>query len=591
MRASGLICSLPLLVGLSWCSSCSDIVTAEHLRQPRRKSAAEIGPFQPPFREVADEVRLRFHHFSGATGRYYLPEIMGAGVALFDYDNDGDLDVYLLQGRLLDADQRLSDALVRPSPGWESGNRLFRNELVPGGKLRFTDVTHAAGADHRGYAMGVAVGDYDNDGYLDLYVTNFGSNVLLRNKGDGTFADVTRQAGVDDTRWSTSAAFVDYDRDGRLDLFVVNYLSLTILENKRCYTPTDERDYCGPQNFRPALDRLFRNLGKGTFTDVTQMAGIGAAVGPGLGVVCADFNGDGWSDIYVANDGTANHLWLNRRDGTFEEAALPAGVAYNADGRAQGSMGATAGDFDNDGDEDLFVTNLPQQGSILYRNNGQGIFEDATAASRVLHPTLPFTGFGTEWFDYDNDGLLDVFMANGAVHRLGSQRGRPYPFEERNQLFHNEGSAVFKETTAAAGAALQMAEVSRGAAFGDIDNDGDMDIVVTNNNGPARLLLNDVGNRRHWLAVRLRATRSNRHGIGARVGILRKGKPPLWRRCHTDGSYLSASDVRVHFGLGEDPEVQAIVVQWPDGSKETWDRVPIDTLLTLRQGGGRPIAR
>ncbi len=541
------------------------------------------------FREVAEEVGLKFHHFTGATGEYFMPEIMGAGVALFDYDNDGDLDVYLVQGTMLDPAKHMSQALFPQPAGWKPGNRLFRNELSETGKLRFTDVTEQAGVGHIGYGMGVAVGDYDNDGYQDLYVTNFGHNVLYHNNGDGTFTDVTREAGVDDVRWSTGAAWLDYDRDGYLDLFVANYLDFTIKGNKRCYAATGEPDYCRPAMYRPVPARLFRNLGNGRFDDVTEEAGIGSALGPGLGVVCADFDGDGWMDIYVANDGAASHLWLNQGNGTFKEVGLASGTAYNAEGLPQAGMGVAAGDFDNDGDEDIVKTNLTREGCNLYRNDGKGSFYDATAEVGLLQATFPYTGFGTQWFDYDNDGWLDLFIANGAVTIMESLRGSRYPFNQINQLFHNEGEGKrFRETTGIAGPAFKLSEVSRGAAFGDIDNDGDIDIVVTNNNGPVRLLLNETNswNRFHWLQVRLEAAKGNRYGIGARIEVRKRGRK-LVRRVHTDSSYLSANDVRAHFGLGENPDVEAVAVYWPDGQREAWDKIQVDRIVTLRQGTGR----
>ncbi|HZS07455.1 MAG TPA: CRTAC1 family protein [Blastocatellia bacterium] len=547
---------------------------------------------QPPlFREAAAETGLNFHHFTGATGEYFLPEIMGAGVALFDYDGDGDLDVYLIQGAMLDERKKLTEAKFPPPAGWKPGNRLFRNELIPSGKLRFTDVTEKSGLGHVGYGMGVATGDYDNDGDVDLYVTCFGSNVLYRNNGDGTFTDVTREAGVDDPRWSTSAAFIDYDRDGDLDLFVCNYTDFTTGGNKRCFTPAGEPDYCAPAAYHPVPARLFRNDGNGRFTDVAGASHIGSAFGPGLGVTCADFNGDGLIDIYVANDGAANLLWINKGNGTFEENGLIAGAAYSADGVARAGMGVTAGDFDNDGDEDLLVTNLTRQGNTLYRNDGKGIFYDASMEFDLAQPSFLSTGFGVAWFDYDNDGWLDLFAANGAVTLLPALRGQPYPFHQKNQLFHNEAGKSFREVSVAAGPALQLSEVSRAAAFGDIDNDGDIDIVVTNNNGPARLLLNQAAQRNHWLQVKLWGVKDNRDGIGARVGVIRKGQPTLWRRVHTDGSYLSASDARVHFGLGADPKIDGVAVQWPNGAKETWVDVKADSFVTLRQGAGKPVAK
>jgi len=545
----------------------------------------------PLFREAAEEVGLKFHHFTGTMGQYFMPEIMGAGVALFDYDNDGDLDVYLVQGTMLDPSEDPRKAKFPPPPGWKPGNRLFRNLLSETGKLEFVDVTEKAGVGHVGYGMGVAVGDYDNDGFQDLYVTNFGHNVLYHNNGDGTFTDVTVQAGVDDPRWSTSAAWVDYDRDGRLDLFVANYLDFTVKGNKQCYASTGERDYCTPKMYQPVPARLFHNRGDGTFEDVTESAGIGAAIGPGLGVVCADFNSDGWPDIYVANDGAAAHLWINQRNGTFKEQGLLSGTAYNAEGAPQAGMGVAAGDFDNDGDEDIFKTNLTNEGGNLYINDGRANFYDASAEFGLLQPTVPYTGFGTEWFDYDNDGYLDLFIANGAVNRIESLRGSPYPFHQNNQLFRNEGDGKkFREITGVAGPALALSEVSRGAAFGDVNNDGAIDVVVANNNGPARLLLNQTRslNHNHWLAVRLEAANGNRFAIGAKVEVRLRGRK-LLRRAHTDGSYLSANDVRVHFGLGERAKIERLTVFWPDGRGEEWDRVDADRMVTIRQGTGRSL--
>jgi len=545
----------------------------------------------PLFREAAEEVGLKFHHFTGIMGQYFMPEIMGAGVALFDYDNDGDLDVYLVQGTMLDPTEDPRKAKFPPPPGWQPGNRLFRNLLSETGRLEFADVTEKAGVGHVGYGMGVAVGDYDNDGFQDLYVTNFGHNVLYHNNGDGTFTDVTAQAGVDDPRWSTSAAWIDYDRDGRLDLFVANYLDFTVKGNKQCYASTGERDYCTPKMYQPVPARLFHNRGDGTFEDVTESAGIGAAIGPGLGVVCADFNSDGWPDIYVANDGAAAHLWINQRNGTFKEQGLLSGTAYNAEGAPQAGMGVAAGDFDDDGDEDIFKTNLTNEGGNLYVNDGRANFYDASAEFGLLQPTVPYTGFGTDWFDYNNDGYLDLFIANGAVNRIESLRGSPYPFHQNNQLFRNEGDGKkFREMTGVAGPALALSEVSRGAAFGDVNNDGAIDVVVANNNGPARLLLNQTRslNHNHWLLVRLEAANGNRFAMGAKVEVRLRGRK-LLRRAHTDGSYLSANDVRVHFGLGDSAKIEKLTVFWPDGRGEEWDRVDADRMVTIRQGTGRSL--
>lgn len=548
-----------------------------------RRAVDHAGPM---FRDVAAETGLRFQHFTGATGQFYLPEIMGSGVALLDYDGDGDLDIFLVQGTVLEPGKTVSDARFPPPAGSKPGNRLFRNMLKETGKLQFVDVTDQAGLNHVDYGMGVAVGDYNNDGYPDLYVTNFGSNILYRNNGNGTFTDVTREAGLADAGWSASASFVDYDRDGYLDLYVTHYLDFTVRGNRECFDPAGEHDYCPPTAFKPVLHRLHRNLGNGKFQDVTQAAGIGGAVGPGLGVICADFNGDGWPDIYAANDGAANLLWLNNGNGTFREAALLSGVAYSEDGVARAGMGVTAGDFDATGNESIFVTNLTREGAGLFRNKGHAEFTDATREFGLYQPTFPYTGFGVHWFDYDNDGRPDLFIANGAVTIVENLRGTPYPYHQRNLLLHNEGSR-FRETSGEAGPPFQLSEVGRGAAFGDIDNDGRIDIVVTNNNGPARLLLNETTPKGHWLEIRLQGVKCNRDAIGARVAVLREGEKPLWGRVHTDGSYLSASDVRVHFGLGQKPEAQ-VSVEWPDGSKEKWDNVRADSLITLRQGTGKP---
>jgi hypothetical protein len=546
------------------------------------------GEIPPIFRDAAAEVGLRFQHFTGATGEFFMPEIMGAGAALLDFDGDGDLDVFVLQGTFLDTSKNLKDALFPLPTSQRPGHRLFRNELVPKGRLELRDVTEEAGVGYEGYGMGVAVGDYDNDGDPDIYVTHFGSNFLFRNNGDGTFTDVTREAGVDDPRWSTSAAFLDYDRDGYLDLFVANYVDFTVKGNKKCYSPTGERDYCTPAAYRPATDRLFRNLGNGKFADVTQAAGIGKADGPGLGVACADFNSDGWIDIYVANDGAANLLWINKGNGTFEEAALMAGAAYSMDGLARAGMGVAPGDFDNDGDDDLLVTNLAMEGSTLYRNH-RGSFSDVTAESGLARASFLSTGFGVGWFDYNNDGRLDLFTANGAVTIVEALRGSPYPYRQKNQLFRNDGPArPLVDVSATAGPAFEQLQVGRGAAFGDIDNDGDLDILVSNNNGAVRLLLNQAGARNHWLQVRLQGASDNRQGIGARVALLRRNQTPLWRHVHTDGSYLNAHDSRVHFGLGPDPNLQGVLVQWLGGSQEVFTGIQPDTVVTLRQHTGKP---
>jgi enediyne biosynthesis protein E4 len=537
------------------------------------------GETRPLFLEVAEQTGLRFSHDNGAAGQYYMPEIMGAGVALFDYDGDGDLDVFLLQGGPLGETGRAAPT-----------SRLFRNDLkvaADGSRvLRFTDVTEAAGLAWTGYAMGAAIGDYDNDGHLDLYITAFGEDALFRNNGDGTFTNVTIEAGIRNPLWGASAAFLDYDRDGHLDLFVTNYLDFTIADNKVCTESLGARDYCSPRSYRPVQDRLYRNLGNGRFADVTESAGIARTTGAGLGVSIGDYNGDGWLDVYVANDATPNQLWINRRDGTFVDEGLLSGAAFNAAGNPEGSMGIASGDVDADGDEDIFVTNLVGETFVLYENDGHGSFEDVRTRWGLAQPTAAFTGFGTEWFDYDNDGWLDLFVANGAVNIIPAQRGEPMPFRMLNQLFRHTGARRFVEVTAEAGPAFSLKDVSRGAAFGDIDNDGDIDIVVANNAGPVRLLLNQAAGDHHWLLLGLEDETGNRFGMGARVGLERPGRPTLWRRAKTDGSYLSASDLRVHFGLGAEPTIGALAVRWPDGTCERWTELQADRMITLRRGTG-----
>jgi hypothetical protein len=549
-------------------------------------AAGQAGPL---FVEAAASTGLDFRYVNGATGHYYMAEQMGAGSALFDYDGDGDLDVFLIQGGALE--------LTGTPKGGKSSDltsRLYRNDLEvgPDGRrtLRFTDVTAPAGLGWREYGMGAAVADYDNDGDLDLFLTSFGPDALFRNNGDGTFTDVTSEAGVTDPLWSTSAAFVDYDRDGDLDLFVANYLDFTLADNKVCADSVGSRDYCSPRTYKPVPDRLYRNEGNGRFTNVTESAGIARADGAGLGVTTGDYDGDGWLDLYVANDATPNQLWINRHDGTFEDEGLISGTAVNAAGNPEGSMGIASGDVDADGDEDLFITNIIGETFAFYENDGRGTFEDLRAKWGVARPTAPFTGFGTNWIDYDNDGWLDLFITNGAVNVIESQRGEPNPFRMKNQLLRNTGTGTFVETSAAGGPAFDRAEVGRGAAFGDIDNDGDTDILVTNNDGPVRLLLNQASGH-HWMQLRLEQPTGNRLALGAWIGLERAGKPTLWRRVRTDGSYLSANDPRVHFGLGTSTQPAKVIVQWPDGSRESWIGLAADRRHTLRRGAGEQLSR
>jgi enediyne biosynthesis protein E4 len=535
----------------------------------------------PLFEEVAASVGLTFTYENGAVGQFYVPEVMGAGAALIDYDNDGDLDVYLLQGQSLDPKAPRDAART---------HRLFRNELIERKTLRFTDVTAGSGLGGTSYAMGVATGDYDNDGDQDVYVTALGPDTLYRNNADGTFTDVTAAAGVGDDRWSTAATFIDYDRDGDLDLFVVNYVDFSIAANKQCFDPVGTRDYCGPRSYRSVPDRLFRNEGGGRFTDVTDAAGITKADGAGLGVATGDYNGDGWLDVFVANDATPNQLWMNQKNGTFLDEGVLAGVALNGAGNPEGSMGIASGDYDRDGDEDLFVTNIIAETFALYTNDGRAGFDDTRVASRLAEPTAGFTGFGTDWIDYDNDGWLDLFITNGAVNIIEALRGRPVPYEMRNLLFRNRGNGQFVEASGDAGEAFARAEVGRAAAFGDIDNDGDTDVLATNNTGPVRLWLNQVGTRASWLQVRLDNGPANRLGLGALVHVERPGVPPLVRRVRTDGSYLSSQDPTAQFGLGEWRGPVTVRVDWLGGPSERWTIPTVNQRVTLVRGAGKPLS-
>jgi enediyne biosynthesis protein E4 len=552
--------------------------------------AASEGPAEW-FVDAAHSTGLDFVHFNGRSGNFYQPEIMAPGVGLFDDDNDGDLDVYLVQGQLLGTAKTVDEAVMQGSLPLRG--RLYRNDLQIDAngvrRLRFTDVTEQSGIDARGYGMGVAAGDYDNDGCVDLYLTNFGPNQLFRNNCDGTFTDVSRSSGAADDGWSVPAAFVDFDRDGWLDLFVGHYLAFRVDRNVNCFTESRLPDYCPPERYRAEPDRLYRNRGNGTFADVTASSGVARAFGPALGVSTADFNGDKWIDIFVANDQKENQLWINQGDGTFKDLALRSGAALSGTGAATANMGADAGDFDNDGDEDLIVTELSGQGSSLYVNDGTGLFEEQSARTGLRLMTLPYTGFGTGWFDYDNDGWLDILAVNGLVTQnldlLGS--GNPFPLQQPNLLIRNLGMGKFEDVTHRAGGVFRLSEVSRGAAFGDIDNDGDVDVVVTNAAGQVRLLLNQIGNRQHWLGLRLVGADGRRDMLGARVAIMRSEGPTLWRRARADGSYASANDPRVLVGLGQSTAVRAIQVIWPGGRVEEWSGVPIDRYTTLREGSAR----
>ena len=502
------------------------------------------------------------------SGKFQYAEIIGSGAAMFDMDNDGDLDVFLVQ--------------------YKGQSRLFRNDLKDG-KLSFTDVTEKSGITSSGNGMGVAAGDFNNDGCVDLYLTNRGPNQLLRGNCDGTFTDVSAQSHTagDNSKWSVSAAFLDYDRDGWLDLFVGNYLTWREDSSMPCFGPSGRPDYCSPNAYQPQQSRLYHNNHDGTFTDVTASAGLARDFGPALGVTTADFNGDGWIDIYVANDGQPNQLWINQHNGTFKNFGLLSGTALSAHGKAKAGMGVDAGDLDNDGDEDLFVTNLTGEGNDLYVNSGSGLFEEQSARSGLGPASRAYTGFGAAWFDYDNDGRLDTLVVNGAVQTIEALRrvNDPLPLHQPKLLFRNLGDARFEDVTAKAGSVFQLSEVGRGAAFGDIDNDGDTDVLVNNNNGKPRLLINNVGSKNHWIGLRLVSRK--RDALGARVEVILDDGTTVWRRARSDGSYASANDPRVLVGLGQAAHAPRVHVVWPDGATEEWSSVAIDRYTTLTQGSGK----
>jgi len=518
------------------------------------------------FAELEDS-GVEFEHFNGAAGDWTLPEITCAGAALFDYDGDGDLDLYLLQGADLggfgnepgEADDR------------ELRDELYRNDLSissDGSRVvHFTRVTASSGLDSRGYSCGAAAGDFNNDGWPDLYVAALESNHLFKGRGDGTFEDVTTVSGADDDRWSIPATWFDYDRDGWLDLYVGNYLEFDRDKQKTCRTRTGIRDFCNPSAYVGVPDSLFRNRGDGTFDDVSLAAGLAGVSSKSLGVVAADFDGDDATDLYVTNDGVPNQLWIQTATGRFDDQALLAGCAVNRQGQPEASMGVGAGDLDLDGDIDLLMTHLVGETNTLFLNDGSGGFSDGTVMSGLGVASWKYTSWGVALSDYDTDGRLDVAIVNGAVRVIDelAEQGDPFPFHQPNQLFHNQGNGRFVEVTERAGAAFARSEVSRALAVGDLDNDGDEDLVLANDNGPARVLINQVAARGRWLAIRM-LHESGRDMIGAEVEVATDAGT-IVRRSHADGSFGASRDPRVLVGLGEGAEAHQVDIRWPDAGR------------------------
>jgi hypothetical protein len=531
-------------------------------------TGASLSP-PPWFEDVAERAGIGFAHRSGHGEKFLLPEIMGGGVALFDMDNDGYLDLYFVQ----------SGDLSAPA-GRKSGSRLYHNR----GNGTFEDVTAGSGTDVAGYGMGVAAGDFDNDGNVDLYVTGVGGTVLLKGDGHGHFADVTAKAGVASSGWSTSAAFLDYDGDGWLDLFVVHYLNWQPSAEVECYSLTGVPDYCSPKTYDlPSSGTLFHNNCNGTFTDVTERVGLRAAVGNGLGVVGGDVDGDGRIDVFVANDGTPNQLWMNRGGGRFENAALVWGCAVDLDGKAKAGMGVHLADVDGDGALDLLVVNLDGESDSFYRNE-KTFFRDDAVAAGLRTISRPFTRFGAAMLDFDNDGLLDIYEANGRVGRQ-SELFSSDPYAEPNLLFRGVAGSRFEEVHPRGGTRTPLVGTSRGAAFGDLDNDGGIDIVVANRDGKPYVLRNVVTGRGHWTLLRV-VDEHGRDALGAEL-TMTVGSRSVRRDVRAAYSYLASNDPRVHIGLGKETTVRDVTVRWPDGRRERFGDVAADTIAVLRRGAGR----
>jgi hypothetical protein len=519
--------------------------------------------------EVTAEAGIDFVHHTGSTGDFALPRIMGGGAAVFDANGDGRLDLYLI------------------GPG--TPNVLY----LQGPDGRFEDATARSGLGDAGYGMGCAVGDVDNDGDLDVYVTNWGPDALYRNRGDGTFDEITGAAGVATPGLSASATFLDFDRDGRLDLFVTRYVRFD--PERRCVQDGARRDFCGPAQFPGESDVLYRNLGDGRFADVSQRAGIRSLEDAGLGVVAADLDDDGWVDLYVANDADPNHLWINQRNGTFVDDALLMGAALNRFGAAEAGMGVVAGDADEDGDLDLFVTHLFEESNTFYQNEGAGGFVDASVERGLAVPSVTYTGFGTALADLDNDSDLDLAIVNGAVKRrpstLGSRADWAWaPYAEPNQVLLNRGDGVYVELSAdgdgGCGGFCSEIEISRGLIAADLDADGDLDLVVTNLEGPTRIYRNETGSERSWVQVRVVDPELKREALGAKVAIVTPSRT-LVRHAIPVGAYLTGGEALIHVGLGNEERVERFEVRWPGGELETFGGGPASRLVELRRGEGR----
>ena len=518
--------------------------------------------------DVTETTGIDFVHTDGSSGRRYIVEAVSAGLALFDYDGDGDMDVYFLNGA--------------PLPGAQTKsvprNRLYRNE----GAWRFTDVTDQAGIGDTGYSLGVAVGDYDNDGDPDLYVNNFGPNVLYQNNGNGTFTDVTEKAGVANDRYvGAGASFLDIDKDGDLDLYVVNYVDFTFA-NHQIVRFNGHPAYVGPMNYRGTPDTLYRNSGDGTFTDISKSSGIAAHRGTGMGVVSADYDNDGDTDLFVGNDVAGNFIFENDGTGRFEEVGTLTGLAYDLAGRPQGTMGVACGDFNNDGLLDFHVTSYQGDLATLYQNLGEGLFEDITHVSGVGIGTFAHVTWGNGFVDFDNDGDKDIFIACGHLHDNVHLFDKTTAYAVRNILLENAGDLTFVDVTASAGAGMQAVYSSRGAAFADLDNDGDMDAIVVNAREKPTVLRNDTITGHHWIQVRLQGRRTNRDGVGAHVKVI-AGDLVQMDEVHSGQGYQSQFGMRLHFGLAEHQRIDRIEIRWIGGGTDVLENLPVDRVMTITE--------
>ncbi|MBV9679989.1 MAG: CRTAC1 family protein [Acidobacteriaceae bacterium] len=534
----------------------------------------------PAFTDVTRTAQVNFQQANSATSEKYLLETMGGGVAVFDYDNDGRMDLFFTNGAKLEVPMRAGSLPDKSEPKY--WNRLYHQNADGS----FTDLTSEAGLSGQltqSYCMGVAVGDFDNDGYEDLYVTGYPRNILYHNNGDGTFKDITQSAGVGGGGWSASAGFLDYDNDGKLDLFVTRYLDWSFDRNLYCGDRRPGgRAYCHPNYFAPVTSILYRNNGDGTFSDVSRQAGITAAKGKGLGVAFADYDRDGWMDIYVANDSMQSFLWHNNRNGTFSERSIDTNVGYTEDGASVAGMGVDFSDFDNDGFPDLVVTDLSNESYRLYRNEGGASFRDVTMTSGLSAASVLYSGWGVKLIDYDNDGWKDLFVAQGHVLDTVAMTYSHLTYLQPPLLLRNL-KGHFTRVLQEAGEPFRAVWAGRGAAFGDFNNDGSVDIAVANVGQSAYLLRNEIGARNHWIEFTLVGSRSNRDGIGARIKVISSSGMTQFYTVNTASSYLSASDKRVLAGLGADETAAVVEVRWPSGKMQRLENVKANQRLTIRE--------